>query len=126
MSLAHLFTLSFACRLTELIYGEEGPAYLCGILNFELYALKFPKGVVTKTELQSIIQGEKACVGKIYRDGKEVEAEVKAFSALWQKQIDSRTNKPFSGVQLHEALVAILEQLWDVKEEERVTKKKGI
>ena len=106
--------------MTELIYGDEGPAYLCGMLNFDLYSLRFPKKLVTKSELQSIVQSEKSS-SKIYRDGKEVESEVKAFSALWQKQIDSRTNKTFSGVQLHEALVAILEQLWDEKEEERVS-----
>lgn len=87
--------------------------------NFEQYELSFPLVKVSEAELLHDMTG-----AKVKRDSDDVESSVRLWGASWKQLIDKRTNKTFSGTQLHDALLELLEILYNQKEVARVKKNK--
>lgn len=87
--------------------------------NFEQYNLSFPLTKVSEADLLQDMTG-----AKVKRDSDDVESSVRLWGASWKQLIDKRTNKTFSGTQLHDALLEILEMLYNQKEIARVNQNK--
>lgn len=100
-------------RLVPLVRNNTGQtAQQC---NFEQYGLVFPLTKVTEEDLLNGMDG-----AKVKRDSDDVESSVRLWGAHWKNLIDKRTNKTFSGTQLQDALLDILEILHHEKEVARV------